>query len=304
MADTVDTKPKGLSGGNDIADRPMRGMLLYGLATIFFSCSDITAKYLNQTLVPVEIAWMRYLGFTILMVPLLLRHGPGVFRSARPMLQILRGLGLVCAAIFFIHTTRYLPIAEASAIGSVSPILITALSIPFLGEKVGIRRWSAVLVGFTGVLIVMRPGTEAFQPAGLLAILSASGWAIAMIVTRAMRGADGTPTMLGWTAVTGFVVLTALLPFNFVVPGWNEIGLGAFLALVSTTGQWLIVLAYRCTSASLLASFSFIQLIWSTTLGYFVFDAVPDHWTIVGGCFIAASCIYTAHRERLKARAG
>jgi len=302
MAGAEATKTTAPAGGDEVADRPLRGMALYGLATIFFSLSDITAKYLNQTLVPVEIAWMRYLGFTILMVPLLLRHGPGVFKSQRPMLQLLRGLGLLSAAIFFIHTTRYLPIAEASAIGSVSPILITALSIPFLGEKVGIRRWAAVFVGFTGVLIVMRPGTEAFQPAGLLAICSASGWAVAMIVTRAMRGADGAPTMLGWTAVTGLVVLTALLPFNFVMPGWKEVGLGAFLALVSTTGQWLIVLAYRLTSASLLASFSFIQLIWSTTLGYIVFDAIPDQWTIVGGCFIAASCIYTAHRERVKAR--
>ena len=284
-------------------DDPMRGILLVVLAVALFSCSDAAAKYLSQTLPPVEIGWMRYACFSLLVLPLMLRGGPSVVRTDRPALQILRGLGMLGSALFFIAGMRTLPMAEAAATSFVSPAFITALSIPLLGERVGPRRWAAVVVGLIGVLIVIRPGGAAFQPAAVFPILSAMSWACGIVITRRMTGTENATTTLVWTALTGLVVLSALLPFDAVMPTAPEIALGLLIGLVSTLAQWLLILAYRYGDASVLAPFSYIQLVWSTALGYLVFTAVPDLWTFVGSSVIVASGVYTAHRERIRAKA-
>jgi drug/metabolite transporter (DMT)-like permease len=175
------------------------------------------------------------------------------------------------------------------------------LSIVFLGETVGWRRWSAAAVGLVGVLIVVRPGTGAFQLASIFPLLAALSWAGAVIVTRKMAGADDATTTLAYSAVVGLVVLTAFLPLGWVTPGWREIGLGIALGILSTVGHLFVVLAYRRASASVVAPFSYFQLIVSGTLAFLVFGAVPDRWTFVGAAVIAASGLYTAHRERVRA---
>ncbi len=283
-------------------DDPVRGILLVVVAVLFFSCSDATAKYLSQTLPSLEIAWLRYASFSLLVLPLMLRRGPPVLRTRRPLLQILRGLGMLGSAVFFIIGMRYLPMAEAAATSYVSPAFVTALSIPLLAERVGPRRWAAVAVGLIGVLIVIRPGSAAFQPAAVFPILSAMSWACGIVITRRMAGTEGATTTLVWTALTGFVVLSALLPFNAVMPTATELALGLLIGLTSTLAQWLLIQAYRYGDASVLAPFSYIQLVWSTAAGYIVFAAVPDLWTFVGMGVIVASGIYTAHRERIRAR--
>ncbi|MCW2243247.1 DMT family transporter [Azospirillum canadense] len=281
-------------------DDPLRGILLVVVAVFFFSCSDATAKYLSQTLPSIEIGWMRYVGFSTLLLPLMMRGGPEVVRTARPGLQVLRGLGMLGSALFFIMGMRYLPLAEAAATSYVSPVFVTILSILILNEKIGVRRWAAVLVGLMGVLIVIRPGGAAFQPAAIFPILSAMSWATGVVITRKMTGQERPATTLIWTALTGLAVLTALLPFDFAVPTWREIALGGLIGVVSTIAQWLLVQAYRYGDASVLASYSYIQIVWSSMMGYLVFGAMPDHWTFVGAGVIIASGVYTAHRERIR----
>ncbi|AWK88110.1 DMT family transporter [Azospirillum thermophilum] len=286
-------------------DDPVRGILMVVLAVAFFSCSDAMAKYLNQTLPSIEIGWMRYAVFTVIVLPLAMAFGggPRVIRTQRPVLQILRGLGMLGSALFFIFAVRSLPMAEAAAISYISPTFVTALSIPLLGERVGIRRWIAVLVGLMGVLIVARPGGAAFQPAAIFPVLSAMSWACGIVITRKMSGHEDTATTLVWTSLTGFVVLSVLLPFDMRMPTGFEMLLGLGIGVVSTIGQYMMVVAYRFGSASLLAPFSYVQLIWSASLGYLVFSAIPDAWTFVGTAIIAASGLYTAHRERMRRRA-
>lgn len=281
-------------------DDPLRGILLVVVAVFFFSCSDATAKYLSQTLPAIEIGWMRYVVFSTLLLPLMLRSGPEVVRTARPGLQILRGLGMLGSALFFIMGMRYLPMAEAAATSYVSPVFITVLSILILKERIGVRRWAAVLVGLVGVLIVIRPGGAAFQPAAIFPILSAMSWATGVVITRRMTGQERPTTTLIWTALTGLAVLTVLLPFDFAVPTWREVGFGVLVGVVSTIAQWLLIQAYRYGDASVLASYSYIQIVWSAMLGYLVFNAMPDHWTFIGAGVIIASGVYTAHRERIR----
>ncbi len=282
----------------------MRGIALILGSTLFFSCSDVIAKALAGSLPAAEVAWLRYLTFTLLVLPILFLRGGPALRSRRPSLQIVRGLGMVGSALFFTAGLRYLPVADSTAIYFISPILITALSIPFLGEVVGWRRWAAALVGLLGVLVVIRPGTSAFEIASLFPLAGATCWAAASIVTRKMSGADRPITTMGYSALVGLVVTTALLPLDFEVPTGEQIALGIGFGVLSTLGHWLVVLAYRHASASLIAPYGYAQLLWAGVLGYLAFGTMPDGFTIAGAMIIAASGLYTVYRERTRAEQG
>jgi drug/metabolite transporter (DMT)-like permease len=282
------------------ADLPFRGIALIVGSTVFLACSDAMAKYLSLSLPAIEIAWIRFLVFAIILLPAMLTTAPNVFRSTRPGLQIWRGAALLSSSVFFITALRFLPIAEASATSFVAPIFVTALSIGLLGEKVGVRRWLATIVGLSGVMVIVRPGSGAFQAATLLPIISAFGWACTLIMTRMISGRDRAITTMAYAAVVGFCILTALVPFSWLTPSWRDVVLGVGVGLASTTGQWIVVLAFRYADASVLAPFSYCQLIWATMFGYLIFGEVPDLWTLIGAAIIIASGLYTAHRERLR----
>ena len=271
-------------------------------AVVLFSVSDAMAKVLRVSLPAAEVAWLRYMTFAAFAAVLAARNGLPALRSRRPGLQVLRGVTLVGSAAFFIAGLGRLPLAEAAAISFISPAFITALSIPFLGEVVGIRRWAAVLAGLLGVLIVIRPGGGALQAAALFPLASAACWAVTIIVTRRMGTLDRSETTLLWSAWTGLLLLTALVPFGFIVPSAGQVALGVGIGLAASTGQYVLILAYRRAAASLLAPFSYVQLLSSTLLGALVFGAVPDGMTLLGASVIIASGLYTIHRERVRAR--
>ncbi len=288
----------------------MRGIPLLLCAITLFSVSDAMAKRLGQELPAVEVAWLRYVAFLALtLLPLARRGGVGLVASRAPRMQVLRGLGVVGSAILFIMALQHLPMAEATAINFVSPVFVTVLSVLFLGERVGWRRWSAIAVGLLGMLIIVRPGSEVFTPAALLPVVSSASWACALVVTRRRGPLDPPQTTLLWTAGVGFAVLTLLLPVvallggaGLVVPDAGQVGLGLLIGLVSSVAQWLVVLAYRAAPATVLAPFSYMQLLISGLLGLVVFGNAPDGWTLLGAAVIAASGLYTAHRERVRSR--
>jgi drug/metabolite transporter (DMT)-like permease len=283
------------------ADRPLRGIALLLLSSIFLGTSDATSKYLSATLPSIEIAWIRFLVFLVIMSPAIMPGSPlFALRTKRPVLQVTRAMALLGSSLLFISGLRFLPIAEASATSFVSPLFVTALSIFFLGEKVGLRRWLATAVGLMGVLIVLRPGTGAFHPAAFFPVVSAFAWACCLILTRKMSGQERTMVTMAYGSIVGFAILCTLVPFVWVVPTWHDILFGAIIGLSSTAGQWIVVLAFRYADASVLAPFSYIQLLWVTLLGFLIFGEVPDVWTVVGAGFIVASGLYTAHRERVR----
>lgn len=269
-------------------------------AVILFSMSDTTSKYLRASLPSIEIAWLRYVVFVLFGLFLVGRRRFSGLWPRRPSVQVVRGVFLLGSSILFIAGLGEMPIAVAAALSFVSPAFITALSVPFLGEQVGIRRWAATLIGLFGVLIVIRPGGGTLQWAALFPLGSAACWAATIIMTRQMGTADRSETTLLWSATVGLVLLTVLLPFGFVVPSWGEIGFGVFLGVAASSGQYLLILAYRRAAASLLAPFSYVQLVSSTGLGYLVFGFVPDALAFCGTAIIIASGLYTVHRERIR----
>jgi drug/metabolite transporter (DMT)-like permease len=283
------------------ADRPFRGIAMILASTIFLGASDVTAKYLSATLPSIEIAWIRFLVFAMIMVPAMLPGSPlYALQSDRKGLHVMRGVTLLLSSLFFISGLAFLPIAEASATGFVSPLFVTALSIVFLGERVGMRRWIATAVGLIGVLIILRPGSSAFHPAAFFPIVSALAWACTLIMTRMMSGREHAITTMTYSSIVGVCIVSALVPFVWVTPSWHDILFGILIGVASTAGQWIVVLAFRYADASVLAPFQYTQLLWVSILGFMIFGEVPDAWTVTGAAFIVASGLYTAHRERVR----
>jgi drug/metabolite transporter (DMT)-like permease len=282
----------------DGGERTLTGIAMALTAMFLFSGMDGLSKYLAVDYHPIEIAAMRQFFTTLALLPFLLRS-PLALRTKRPLVQIGRGLCMFCSSILFIFGLSHLPIADASAIGFVSPLLVTALSIPLLGEKVGIRRWSAVIVGFTGVMIVVRPGTGAFDPAALYPLASAAAWALGLILTRIMRNSDQVLTTIFYSTLVGLVIGGAALPFVWRTPDLAGLGLMAAMGLLSTISQTLLISAFARAAASILAPFSYSQMVWSTLIGYFVFATLPDALTWIGAAIVIASGIYTLRREHV-----
>ncbi|MCA6117613.1 DMT family transporter [Bradyrhizobium sp. WSM 1738] len=283
------------------ADRPFKGIALVLASTVFLGTSDVTAKYLSATLPSIEITWIRFLVFALIMTPAMMPGSPlFAMQTGRLGLHLLRGATILGSSLFFISGLRFLPIAEASATGFVAPLFVTALSIIFLGEKVGLRRWIATAVGLIGVLIILRPGTGAFHPAAFFPLVSALAWACTLIITRMMSGTERAITVMAYSSIVGLCILSALVPFVWVTPTLHDIAFGILIGVASTAGQWIVVLAFRYADASVLAPFSYTQLLWVSVLGFFIFGEVPDAYTITGAAFIVASGLYTAHRERVR----
>ena len=283
------------------ADRPFRGIALILLSTIFLGTSDVTSKYLSATLPSIEITWIRFLVFVLIMVPAMVPGSPlYALPTGRLGLQMMRGAALLGSSLFFISGLRFLPIAEASATGFVSPLFVTALSIVFLGESVGLRRWLATAAGLIGVLIILRPGSSAFHPAAAFPLVSAFCWALTLIMTRMLSGRERAATTMTYSSIAGFLILSALVPLVWISPTWHDVMFGILVGVASTAGQWIVVLAFRYADASVLAPFSYTQLLWVSILGFIIFGEVPDAWTISGAAFIVASGLYTAHRERVR----
>jgi drug/metabolite transporter (DMT)-like permease len=283
-------------------DDPLRAIALAVSATVLFGSSDTISKYLSGGLPIVEFIWIRYVLFLIMALFLVGRLPGRSVQARNPGLQVVRGLCVVGSSILFVYGVRQMTMAQATTISFLSPMLITILSIPLLGETVGIRRWAAVGAGMLGMLVVVRPGMGGFQPAALFGVASSFCWALALIITRKIAMSDAPQTTVLWSAAIGTAVLTALLPFEVVWPTMKQLGLSLLLGVLASGGQWMVILAHRIAPASLLAPFFYGQLLWVTVLGFLVFGNLPDTWTVAGAGIIIASGLYTAHRERIRGR--
>ena len=290
------------SSSSSVPDRALLGIAMMLGAGVVFSLADTCAKELSKTLPLVEITWLRWTGLVAVVLPAFVTSGGRSMRSQAPLTQVFRSLCLVGSSFFFVAALQQLPLASAITISFVSPILVTALSIPLLGEKVGIRRWAAAIVGLIGVLVVIRPGSGTLGITALFPLVSAFCWAMGVITTRHLGHADRPWTAMGYTAIVGFAAMSLFVPGVFVMPNGHELAVAGAMAIFAMIGQFLTLLAFRRSPVSILAPFAYVQLIWSTGLGYLVFGNLPDGWTWLGAGIIVAGGIYTGHRERIRAR--
>ena len=271
------------------------------LAAMFaFAAMDGLSKVLAGKLAIAQMLWFRYILFTALAVIVLHRQGlAGVWRTGRPWLQGGRSLLMVVENGIFVLAFKYLPLADVHAIAAASPLIVIALSVPMLGEKVGPRRWLAVIAGFLGVLLIVRPGFQDLSWPILIAIAGAILWGLYQILVRMCGMGDKSETTWLWSAVIGLIATSFVGPFTWVAPdasGWlmliaiAVLGCGAHLALIQ---------AFVLAEAGVLQPFSYSLLLWATLIGYFGFGDVPDRWTLAGATLILASGLYAWHRERV-----
>ena len=277
------------------------GAMVYGV--FCFSIVDATAKWLGQDYAPIQILFFRHL-FGVIPIVFLVWRGGGVraLRTRRPLAHALRAGLLFTALLSFFTALRGLPLAEAIAVGFTSPLFVTALAGPLLGEAVGPRRWAAVVVGFVGALIMVRPGTEAFRPEALLVLLSALSFALAMLLTRRLSRTETDVAMVAYTSLIAGLASVPFLGFVWRTPATDDIGLFAVVGILGGIAAYLLVVAYRHAPAYVIAPFDYSGLIWSSILGWLLWREVPEPAVWIGAAIIVASGIYITHRETLRRR--
>jgi len=279
-----------------------RGILWMLATTIFFASLDSTAKYLTHSLPVAEIVWGRYLFHAIFCVLWAGRSLPTVLLHARFGAQALRGIFLVATTALYFYAIRTMPIADATAVNFMAPILVTALSVPLLGEPVGLRRWLGVAVGFLGAMIIVRPGSGVMQLPALLVLIAAGINALYQIMTRVLSRTDMPMTTNVYSALVGTALAALALPFDWVTPdleGWLLLVLAGFFGVV---GHYCMIKSLALAPAAAVVPFSYVGLFWAAIYGVLLFGDWPDVWTILGALIIAMSGLYIFYRGEAKKR--
>ena len=277
---------------------------LFLLAGFCLSSLDTTAKYLVRDHPLLLVVWARYAGQTLVVAPFAWhRVGHGFWRTKRLPLHLLRSSLLLAATICFFAGLRFLPLAEASSITFLAPIVVVLLSQPVLGERPTRPRIVASIVGFLGILILLRPGSSILHPAVALLFVTAVCNALYQMLTRKLKG-EAPHTTLFYSAIVGTVGLSATLPFALeattLVP--SDALLFLMLGTFAGAGHWFLIRAYMTATASLLTPFTYLQIVWATAFGFFVFGQYPDGWSAVGIAVIGSSGLLLAFQERSRAR--
>lgn len=278
---------------------PFQGIALIIAAFTIFAGLDSTAKYLVQFYPPEQVVWARYAGHCVFVLLIFWpRNGFAFLRTRHLGMQILRSLCLFLATCSNFVALQYLQLAETSAIFFSTPLLIAVFSVPLLGERIGPRRWCAILVGFIGIMIVVRPGLGLVHWAAFLSLLTATGAALYQVITRKLAGVEAAMTTQFYTALIGTLLITPFVPFSWQAPdlmGWLLMGLVGALGGV---GHWLLIVAHRLAPAPILAPFTFSQIVPMVLLGFLVFGDLPDAWTLTGAAVVLSSGLYLLYRER------
>jgi drug/metabolite transporter (DMT)-like permease len=294
------------AGNPTYVDNPRLGILLIVASSLTFAVMNAVVKLVSGRLGPVEIGFFRQVFSLIPVIGLVIRQGGlPVLRTERPLGHLFRGLiGNSAMIIFFLSIAR-LPLADANALSFASPLFITALSLPLLGEAVGSHRWTAVIVGFAGVLVMTNPGGNWFEgSAGLgagMGVLAAFMSALMTITIRQLNKSEPPIRIVFYFATIGtifFGTLTAL--FFWITPTWEELAGLAVVGLIGGLSQILMTTAYRHASASTLAPFGYISILWSTLLGYVIWSDLPGPRILIGAAVVIASGLYIIYRETRK----
>lgn len=277
----------------------LKGILLMALSMAVFALLDAQAKLVMMGLPAPVAVFFRYLLSLCFASALILRLGSvSGFVSRNLPLQILRGLALLASTICNFIAITYLQLAQTAAISFTIPLWVCALSGPLLGEHVGLRRWSAVIVGFAGVLIIMRPGTSGFHWAMLLSLCAALAGSIYNIATRKVGARDRAETSLFYVGLVGSIAAALPLASHWQMPEGSQWLLLLGMGFCGGLGHLMLIQGHRLAPASVLAPFVYTQIVWMILLGYVLFGDVPDHWTLAGAAIVIASGLFVLARER------
>jgi drug/metabolite transporter (DMT)-like permease len=278
-----------------------KGVALVMGAVILFALSDVTTKHLTTLYaVPLVIAGRYLVNLFLLLVILVPRYGRALFQTRRTGLVILRGLSLALAALSMGFALRYMPVGESVAISYIAPFGVMLLAVPLLGEKASLAGWICATMGFAGVLLIARPGSGLAPLGVVFALVNAAASVSYHLLSRVLARSETTMALLLYTALVGFAVFGAMLPWSLTGPMPTLPDLGLLLALggFATCGHFLFTAAYREAPASMLAPVNYLHLVWAAIFGWIVFAHVPDALTLFGMALVALAGVMVALRTR------
>ena len=277
----------------------MKAIFYNLLAWVILPVMDGLAKYLSVDLPVLQIVWARYFFTVVITLSfIIIFFRKQLVWTSKPKLQLFRGLILLCANMLFFYAISIISLTKALTLAFVAPLIVTALSPFILGEIVGYRRWLAVIIGFIGSLIVIRPGLIEFNLATLAALGTGFFYGIYLIITRKLHTADSPLLTLLITGVVGAIILSAYMPFSWIEPNPNQWLFMFCIGLCASVGHFFLILSLKYADASKLAPFSYFEIVTNVIIGYYFFSDFPDIWTWVGLLIIIYSGIYIAIRER------
>ena len=269
------------------------------LAWALLPFMDTIAKYLSSDLSFFQITWARYFFTVFFTLPFMFFFfRKNLTWSSQPKLQIFRGLTLFFANVLFFYSISIISMAKALTLAFVAPLITTALSPIFLGEKVGFKRWSAVIVGFIGSLIVIRPGFIEFNLASLAALGTGFFYGIYLVITRKLHTSDSPLLTLLLTGVVGAAIGSCLVPIVWINPTFNQWLLLALMGIFACLGHLFLILSLKYADASKLAPFGYFEIVTNIILGYYFFSDFPHFWTWIGLTIIICSGVYISLREQ------
>jgi len=273
-------------------------MLLMLGGMFLFSAVDTHAKFLTDTFHPTQVIWFRQLGLLLGVLILLVIKGSAILKTQQPVLQVTRGVLAIFSAVLFVYAIKYAALADAVAVSFVAPFFLTILGALVLKETVGINRWMAVIVGFIGALIIIRPGSDAVHPAVLLVVLAAALFAMRQIIGRLLADTDKTTTTVAYTAIIGSTLISLPLPFIWQSPiSGAQIGIICSMTILAAIAEVMVIRSLEVAEAVVLAPIHYSLIIWGTIYGYLVFGHLPDRWTWLGTAIIVCAGLFTLYRQ-------
>ena len=276
----------------------MRAIILNLSAWIVLPIMDGFAKFLSTDLPVLQITWARYFFTVFFVLPIMLFFfKKNLVRTKKPKLQFLRGLILLTANICFFYSISVISLAKALTLAFIAPLIVTAFSPFFLNEKVGVKRWTAVIFGFIGSLVVIRPGFLEINLASLSALGTGVLYGFYLIITRKLSSSDNPLLTLLLTGVVGAIIISTIVPFVWVKPSLDQWFIMATIGIFACIGHLLLILSLKYADASKLAPLSYFEIVTNIIIGYYFFNDFPDNWTFLGLFIIVLSGIYISRRE-------
>jgi len=292
--------------GAGAPQRILLGILFMSLTALFFPLMGGFAKLLGAEYSSLQVSWARAFGHILFMLAAFLpRHGLGLLRSRRPGLQMLRSALLFTSNLAHFFAITFIPIAKAAAISMTSPLIVALLAWPMLGERTTPARIAALLVGFAGVLVVIRPGFAVFHWASLLVLLSASSYALYQILTRRIASLDSPETSAILSSVVGAFGMLLVVPFVWRTPeSWAHAGMFAGMGVLGACGHYCVARAFGYAPANIVSPFQYVQLLGSVSIGWLMFGDWPDGPTWAGAAIIVAAGLWIGWSQTRKPAPG
>ncbi|MEX0338335.1 MAG: DMT family transporter [Arenibacterium sp.] len=280
----------------------MRGAIMMIVSTLCFAVMHATVRHVSHSLPPFQIAFFHNLSGLMFLLPLLAAGGFAQLRTKRLGLHALRGVINIVAMLMFFTAVATTPLAKVTALSFTAPIFAAALSVLVLGERFRTHRWSALIAGFIGMLIVLRPGFAVVETGALLAVSAAALWAVAMIIIKMLSRTESSVAIVAWMGI--FLCAFSIGPALWV---WQPVHAHSwfwlvFIGLAGSLAQVSLSQSLKETDTTAVLPYDFLKLIWTALLGAWLFAEIPDQFTFIGAGVIFGASLYIAHRERRRAQ--